>query len=93
MQVDETLNNQSKMFCLRQAGLFLLVIGRYSVNGSDPVPVLQSGFLRFHGIGCSTSVLIPTSPYQGFGTRFLGDSLHFSHLGTTSSVPFWFQIR
>ena len=34
------------------------------------------------------SVSVPTAGYQGFGTRFSGDCLHFSRFGSIS-VPFW----
>ena len=48
-------------------------------------------FLQFHNTGSGTSVLVPTSRYQGFGTRFSWDYLHFSDFGT-SSVPYQFHF-
>ena len=56
-----------------------------------PVLVPKPRFLRFHGTGSGTSVLVPTSRYQGFGTRFSGGYLHLSHFGT-GSVPFRFHF-
>ena len=32
------------------------------------------------------SVLVPNAQYQGFGTRFPGNYLHFSHFGTKGLV-------
>ena len=43
-------------------------------------PVLEPQFLQFHGT--CTSVSVHTAGYQGFGTRFSGVYLHFSHFGT-----------
>ena len=54
--------------------------------------VLKPRFMRFHGTGFGTSVLVLTSQYQGCGTRFSWDYLHFSHFGT-SSVPFWHHFN
>ena len=53
--------------------------------------MLKPRVLRFHGTGSDTSVPVLTSRYQGFGRRFSGDYLHFSHFGT-SLVPFWFHL-
>ena len=47
--------------------------------------------MRIHGTGSGTSVLVPTSRYQGFGTRFSGGYLHLSHFGTVS-VSFRFDF-
>ena len=58
-----------------------------AVHGTKPVSVLKRRFLRFHGTGSGTSVLGPIPQYQGFGSRFLGGYLHFSHFGICS-VPF-----
>ena len=57
----------------------------------SPVSVLKPRLLRFHGIGSGTSVLVSTSQYQGFDTRFSGVYLHFSNF-CTDSVPFWFHF-
>ena len=51
--------------------------------------VLKPRFLRFHGTGSGTSARVPTSRYQGFGTRISGGYLHSSNFGN-SSVPFRF---
>ena len=56
-----------------------------------PVSVLKPRFLRFHGTGSRTSVLVPYSQYQGFGTRFSGGYLYLSHFGTVS-VSFRFHF-
>ena len=52
------------------------------IFSSVPVSVLKPLFLRFHCTGSCTSVLVPTSRYQNFGTRFSGDYLHLTHFGT-----------
>ena len=54
--------------------------------------MLKPWLLRFTGTSSGTSVLVHTSRYQGFGTRFSGGNLHFSHFGICS-VPFRLQIR
>ena len=64
---------------------------RYRFFSSVPVLVLKPRRLRFHGTGSATSVLVPTSRYQGFGTRFSGGYLDFSNFGT-ASVPYRFQL-
>ena len=69
-----------------------IALGRYWFFSSVPVSVLKPRFLRFHGTGSGTSVLVLTSQYQGFGTRFSGGYLHLSNFGT-DSVPFRLQIR
>ena len=46
---------------------------------------------RFWHLGSGTSVLVPTSGYQGFITRFSRGYLHFSHFGT-SSVTFRYHF-
>ena len=43
---------------------------RYCILSSDLVSILKPRFLRFHGAG--NSILVPTSRYQGLGTRFSG---------------------
>ena len=53
--------------------------------------MLKPQLLRFNGTSSGTS-FVPTSRYQGFGTRFSGGYLHFSRFGICS-VPFWLQIR
>ena len=51
---------------------YKLVLVRSWFFSSVPVSVLKPRFLRFHGTGSGTSVLIPYSRYQGFGSRFSG---------------------
>ena len=51
------------------------------------VSVPEPRFLRFHGTGSGTSVVVLTSEYKGSVTRFSEDYLHYSHFGT-SSVAF-----
>ena len=46
--------------------------------------MLKPPLIRFNGTSSGTSVLVSTSQYQGFGTRFSGGYLHFSHFGTSS---------
>ena len=67
--------------------IFIFVLGQYLFFSSVPVSVLKPRFLRFHGTGSGTSVLVLTSRYQSLGTRFSGIICTFSHFGT-SSVPF-----
>ena len=61
----------------RYNGLSFVLIFQFSTSfGTEAsVPVVQ-------GTGSGTSVLIPTSRYQSFSTRFSGGYLHFSHFGT-----------
>ena len=57
-------------------------VGIVLIFSSVPVSVLKPLFLRFHSTSSCTSVLVPTSRYQGFDTRFSGDYLHLTHIGT-----------
>ena len=66
-------------------------VGMVLISNSVPVSVLKPLFLRFHGIGSGTSVVVLTSRYQGFGTRFSGDYLHLTHFGTGLG-QFWFHF-
>ena len=59
-----------------------IALGRYWFFSSVPVSVLKPRFLRFHGTGSGTSVLVPTSQYQGFGTKF--------SKGLFAFVSFWY---
>ena len=57
---------------------------------------LKPWFLRFGSTGSGTSVLAPTSQYQGFGFnafRGLFAFLSFWYWFGSISVPFWLQIR
>ena len=61
--------------------------GQHCFFGSVPISVLKPLFLKFQSTGSSTSVLVPSSQYQGFFTRVLGGNLNFTHFDS-SSVPF-----
>ena len=77
--------------------LFSVIIERWSVVfvrywffSSIPFSVLKPRFLRSHGTSSGTSVLVPTSRYQGFGTRFSGGYLQILNFGT-GSIHFGFR--
>ena len=61
---------------------YTVVLVRYWFFSS--LSVLKPRFLRFHGTGSGTSALVPTSRYQGFGTRISGGYLHSSNFGNSS---------
>ena len=61
-----------------------------------PVSVLKPRSLGFHGTGSGSSVLVPASWYQGFGTRFWGGIfafVSFCYWFSSISVQFRHQIR
>ena len=60
----------------------------FTIISSLLISVLTPRFLRFHGTGFGSSVLVPASRrYQGFGTRFSEGYLHLSDF-SIGSVPF-----
>ena len=78
-----SINSPLRYFeTMSSANILVLVCTDFSV---------QSRF-RFWSLGsCGFMVLVPTSWYQGFGTRFFRGYLQISHCGT-GSVPFQFQF-
>ena len=64
--------------------VYYSVLVQYRFFRSVPVSVLKPRFLRFCGPGSGTSDLVPTSRYQGFGTKF--------SKGLFAFVSFWYIL-